>query len=47
MCPILHSYDWIFVFQVRDDAEDIDEFQKEWSMKRVISAIQSSGDVIV
>lgn len=39
----MHSYDWVFVFQVRDEWDDLDDFQKEFSMKRVINALAAAG----
>ena len=38
-----YSYDWVFVFKVRDEWDELDEVQKEFSMKRVIGALVQAG----
>lgn len=38
-----YSYDWIFVFQVRNEWDELSDFQKEFSMKRVINSLTMAG----
>lgn len=38
-----YSFDWVFVFQVRNEWDVLDDFQKEYSMKRVLSLLALAG----
>jgi len=38
-----YSYDWVFVFEVRNEWDELDDFQKEFSMKRVLNHLVMAG----
>jgi hypothetical protein len=40
---LLYSYDWVFVFKVRDEWDELNEYQKEYSMKRVVNLLTGAG----
>jgi len=38
-----YSYDWVFVFKVRNEWDELDDYQKEFSMKRIINSLVTAG----
>lgn len=39
----VNSFDWVFVFQVRNEWDELDDYQREFSMKNVINLLVLAG----